>query len=108
MTREEQIAFYSRPIDIHDVLWGINYAVAFNAKGRQVGRPRWAARCLRTLQAVARSQGNTPRADGAVEFDPLRRALQERTLRMLDVVGRHCDMCPQKQRGDCVGVERPK
>jgi hypothetical protein len=104
MTREQEIARHALPIGVHDVLAGVCYALAFDAKGRAIDRAKALRRCRRTLSRVAGSIGHRPRTDGAVTLDPLRRALQDRGGRMARLVEHHCTACPFMGRGECAGA----
>lgn len=104
MTRDEEIAWHCRPIDLNDVLRGVRYASAFNGKGRYVGLKRAVIRCRRTMTRITNTSGHRPRIDGAVTLDPVCRALEERRQRMASIVERSCGMCPEWASGVCRGV----
>lgn len=106
-TDEDRIAFYSRPIDIADVLAGVRYGAAFDRKGTHVGDKRAARRCQRRMKSIASSCGHKARSDGAVSIHPVSRALEHRRARMNLVISRWCEACLLRREAECTGAVGP-
>jgi len=102
-TMRDEIEFWAKPVGITDVLGGVRYATAFDAKGWSVSHDRHSRRCRRMMARIVSSAGNRPRTDGAITLDPVRRALEDRYRRVAGVVEAHCATCPCRRRSECAG-----
>jgi hypothetical protein len=91
------------PVGIADVITGVRYGLAFDAKGRHRSIKRQTSKCRQVLERIPAANGYRPRRDGAVTLSLFHRAMEQRWRELSWMVQGACLRCPLYARKQCPG-----
>lgn len=93
-----------RAVDIADVIAGVRYGLAFDAKGRPRSPKKLTSKCRQILERIPAATGYRPRRDGAVTLSLFHREMEQRWREMSWIVQGACLNCPLRARNQCAGA----
>lgn len=89
------------PVGIADVIIGVRYGLAFDAKGRPLSVKKRTSKCRRVLEMIPEATTYRPRRDGAVSFSLFHRKMEERWRELSWIVQWACMSCPLHAQKQC-------
>jgi hypothetical protein len=92
------------PVGLADVMTGVRYGLAFDAKGHPRSVKKLTSKCRQVLQRIPAATGYRPRRDGAVTLSLFHRAMEQRWRELSWIVQGACMSCPLHARKQCPGV----
>jgi len=92
------------PVGVADVIVGVRFGLAFDAKGRARSIKRHTSKCRQVLESIPAATGYRPRHDGAVTLSPFHRAMEQRWRELSWIVQGACANCPLHARKQCRGA----
>lgn len=94
----------SGPVGVADVITGVRFGLAFDAKGRLRSIKKHASKCRQVLESIPAATGCRPRHHGVVTLSPFRRAMEQRWRELSWIVQGACASCPLHARKQCRGA----
>lgn len=91
-------------VGVADVIAGVRFGLAFNAKGRARSIKSHTAKCRHVLESIPAATGYRPRHDGAVALSPFHRTMEQRWRELSWIVQGACASCPLHARKECRGA----
>jgi hypothetical protein len=92
------------PAGLADVMIGVRYGLAFDAKGRPRSVKKLTSKCRQVLQRIPSATGYRPRPDGVVSLSPFHRAMEQRWSELSWIVQGACMSCPLHAQKRCPGA----
>jgi hypothetical protein len=92
------------PVGVADVITGVRYGLAFDAKGRPRSVRTQTSKCRQVLERIPAATGYRPRRDGVVTLSVFHRAMEQRWRELSWIVQGACMSCPLHDREECPGA----
>lgn len=92
------------PVGIADVIAGVRYGLAFDAKGHLRSAEKQASKRRQVLERIPAATGYRPRRDGAVSLSLFHRSMEQRWSELSWIVQGACMRCPLHARRQCPGA----
>lgn len=92
------------PVGFDDIIAGVRFGLAFDAKGRARSVKKHVSRCRQIMESIPAATGYRPRFDGVVTLSPFHRAMEQRWRELSWIVQGTCARCPLHARRQCRGA----